>query len=338
MSYGYVSSTKHRTRLFMASAIALLATGSGAQAQVPPTLPFDRIEFSTDRLAEQFYTFTGSPEVDPGHPDGAGGRIGVLIGPQGVFMVDASYAPVTNKVIAAIRRLTSAPIRFLVNTHFHPDHSGGNANIAATGAVLLAQEDVYAELAAAPDLPAFGPRVPERLPIVTYRPGMPATVRLNGEIIELVPVRAAHTAGDTMVRFEKADVIMVGDFYRSYGYPFIDTVDGGTLHGLVEAIETAAQLAGPNTKIVPGHGAIGRRTDLIAQRDMILSVTERVKLLRDRGKTEDEVVEAHPTGRFDASVPGGLSLTGVGPDGITVETSADRFVRSIYQQLSPAAK
>jgi glyoxylase-like metal-dependent hydrolase (beta-lactamase superfamily II) len=322
----------------VASAITLLATGSRAQAQVPPTVQFDRIEFSTDRLAEQFYTLTGSRDVDPGHPDGAGGRIGVLIGPDGVFMVDASYAPVTDKVIAAIRRLSSAPIRFLVNTHFHPDHSGGNAHIAATGALVLAQEDVHAELVLAPDLPGFGDKVPEQLPIVTYRPGMPVTVRLNGETIDLIPVRAAHTAGDTMVRFEKADVIMVGDFYRSFGYPFIDTVDGGTLHGLVAAIETAAQLAGRDTKIVPGHGAIGRRTDLIAQRDLILAVTEKVKLLRDRGKTEDEVVEAHPTGRFDAFVPGGLSLTGVGPDGITVETSADRFVRSIYQQLSPAAK
>jgi glyoxylase-like metal-dependent hydrolase (beta-lactamase superfamily II) len=307
----------------------------------PPTVPFDRIEFSTDRLAERFYTLTGSSDIDPAHPDGAGGRIGVLIGPQGVFMVDASYAPVTDKVIAAIRRLTSAPIRFLVNTHFHFDHSGGNAHIAATGAVLLAREEVRTELeqpVLPPVLPASGPPVPERLPIVTYRLGMPATVRLNGETIDLVPVRAAHTAGDTMIRFENADVIMVGDFYRSFGYPFIDVADGGTLQGLVEAIEAAAQLAGPNTKIVPGHGAIGRRTDLIAQRDMILAVTEQVKALRDRGKTEDEVVAAHPTGRFDAFVPGGLSPAGVGPDGITVETSADRFVRSIYQQLSTAGR
>jgi glyoxylase-like metal-dependent hydrolase (beta-lactamase superfamily II) len=237
--------------------------------------------------------------------------------------------------------LTSAPIRFLVNTHFHFDHSGGNAHIAATGAVLLAREEVRTELeqpVVPPALPASGPQVPERLPVVTYRLGMPATVRLNDETIDPIPVRAAHTAGDTMIWFEHADVIMTGDFYRSFGYPFIDTSNGGTLQGLVQAIEAAAQLAGPSTKIVPGHGAIGRRTDLIVQRDMILSVTEKVKSLRDHGKTEDEVVAAHPTGRFDAFVPGGLSSAGVGPDGITVETSADRFVRSIYQQLSPAAQ
>lgn len=104
-------------------------------------------------------------------------------------------------------------------------------------------------LTSAPILPPFGPKVPERLPTVTYPPGMPATVRLNGETIDLIPVRAAHTAGDTMVRFENADVIMVGDFYRNFGYPFIDTTNGGTLAGLVEALDAAVRLAGPNTKI-----------------------------------------------------------------------------------------
>jgi glyoxylase-like metal-dependent hydrolase (beta-lactamase superfamily II) len=159
--------------------------------------------------------------------------------------------------------------------------------------------------------------------------GDPVKLRVNGEIVDLIPVRAAHTGGDTMVRFENADVIMVGDFYRNYGYPFIDTNNGGTLKGALEALDATMTIAGPNTRLVPGHGTIINRTDIVPYRDMILGVRSRVEQLMAQGKTEQEVVAAKVTAPYDAKVPGGLLPAGAG-------TSADRFVSMVYQQLKSA--
>jgi len=149
---------------------------------------------------------------------------------------------------------------------------------------------------------------------------------MNGETVELIPVRAAHTSGDTMIRFVNADVIMVGDFYRNFGYPFIDVANGGSLKGALEALELTMKIAGPNTKLIPGHGTYIKRTDLIPYRDMILGVQASVQQLIAQGKTEAEVVAARVTTPYDSRVPGGLLPAGNG-------TSADRFVRMVYQQL-----
>jgi glyoxylase-like metal-dependent hydrolase (beta-lactamase superfamily II) len=156
--------------------------------------------------------------------------------------------------------------------------------------------------------------------------GDPVKLRLNGEIVDLIPVRAAHTGGDTMIRFENADVIMIGDFYRNYGYPFIDTNNGGTLKGALEALDETMKLAGPNTRLVPGHGTIINRSDIVPYRDMILSVQAKVQQMIREGKSEDEVVAAKVTAPYDAKVPGGLLPAGAG-------TSADRFVHMVYAQL-----
>jgi glyoxylase-like metal-dependent hydrolase (beta-lactamase superfamily II) len=149
---------------------------------------------------------------------------------------------------------------------------------------------------------------------------------MNGETVELIPVRAAHTGGDTMIRFVNADVIMVGDFYRNFGYPFIDIANGGSLKGALEALDLTMKIAGPNTKLIPGHGTYIKRTDIVPYRDMILGVQSKVQQLIGQGKTEAEVVAAKVTAPYDAKVPGGLLPAGNG-------TSADRFVRMVYQQL-----
>jgi glyoxylase-like metal-dependent hydrolase (beta-lactamase superfamily II) len=147
--------------------------------------------------------------------------------------------------------------------------------------------------------------------------------------VELIPVRAAHTGGDTMIRFVNADVIMVGDFYRNFGYPFIDTTNGGSLKGALEALEQTMKIAGPNTRIVPGHGTFINRNEIIPYRDMILAVQAKVQELINQGKTVEEVLAAKVTAPFDAKVPGGLLPANTGGG-----TTADRFVRMVYAQLT----
>jgi glyoxylase-like metal-dependent hydrolase (beta-lactamase superfamily II) len=270
---------------------------------------------------------SGSAGADPAHEDAAGGRIGILAGPDGIFMVDSQYAQITDKVTAAIRKIGPEPIRFLVNTHVHGDHTAGNANFVKMGALLFAREDLREELSRPPAAGNAGAaRDPARLPVVTYGMGDPVKLRLNGEIVDLIPVRAAHTGGDTMIRFENADVIMIGDFYRNYGYPFIDTNNGGTLKGALEALDLTMKISGPNTKLVPGHGTIINRTDLVPYRDMILAVQAKVQQMINEGKSEQEVLAAKVTAPYDAKVSGGLLPAGAG-------TSADRFVRMVYAQL-----
>jgi cyclase len=308
-------------------AVATFAVSWSASAQ-GQGIDYAKIEILTEKLAPNLYLLSGSAGADPGHEDAAGGRIGVLAGPDGIFMVDAQYAQLSDKVVAAIRKISAEPIRFLVNTHVHPDHTGGNANFVKLGALLFAREELREELLRPPASVAAGTpaRDPARLPVVTYGMGDPVKLRLNGETIDLIPVRAAHTGGDTMIRFENADVIMIGDFYRNYGYPFIDTNNGGTLKGALEALDATMKIAGPNTRLVPGHGTIINRTDIIPYRDMILAVQASVQQMIGQGKSLQEVLAAKVTAPYDAKVPGGLSPAGAG-------TSADRFVGMVYSQL-----
>jgi cyclase len=309
--------------------VATVAVSLNAWAQ-GQGIDYAKIEILTEKIAPNLYMLTGSAGADPGHQDAAGGRIGVLAGPDGIFMVDAQYAQISDKVVAAIRKISSEPIRFLVNTHVHGDHTAGNANFVKMGALLFAREELREEMLRPPAPSAAGgpapARDPARLPIVTYGMGDPVKLRVNGEIVDLIPVRAAHTGGDTMIRFENADVIMIGDFYRNYGYPFIDTNNGGTLKGALEGLDATMKLAGPNTRLIPGHGTIIYRMDIVPYRDMILGVQAKVQQMIGEGKSEQEVLAAKVTAPYDAKVPGGLLPAGAG-------TSADRFVSMVYSQL-----
>jgi len=290
-------------------------------------IEYAKIEILTEKIAPNLYILSGSAGADPGHEDAAGGRIGVLAGPDGIFMVDAQYAQISDKVLAAIRKISPEPIRFLVNTHVHGDHTAGNANFVKMGALLFAREELREEMLRPPAQPGASPaRDPARLPVVTYGMGDPIKLRLNGEIVDLIPVRAAHTGGDTMIRFENADVIMIGDFYRNYGYPFVDTTNGGTLKGVLEALDETMKLAGANTRLIPGHGSIIHQTDIVPYRDMILDIQAKVQKMIDEGKSQQEVLAAKVTAPYDAKVPGGLLPAGAG-------TSADRFVGMMYSQL-----
>jgi len=308
--------------------VVCVAAAIPATTRAQTGIQYDKIEIKTDKVAPNLYMLSGSENVDPGHPDGAGGRIGVLAGPDGIFMVDAQYLQIGDKVLAAIKRIDPGPIRFLVNTHIHGDHTAGNATFANTGPVSVARVELREGMARPPaaNAPATA-RDPARLPVTTYGMGDPVRFRMNRETIELIPVRAAHTGGDTIVRFVNADVIMIGDFYRNFGYPFIDTANGGSLKGALEGLDLTMKIAGPNTRLIPGHGTYINRTDIVPYRDMMLAVQARVQQLIAQGKTLQETLAAKVTAPYDAKVPGGLLPAGA------AGTSADRFVSMVYSQL-----
>jgi glyoxylase-like metal-dependent hydrolase (beta-lactamase superfamily II) len=315
-------------RQFLLAALAAVALSTSAWAQGPGT-DFSKIDITAEKIASNLYMLSGSAGLDPGHQDAAGGRIGVLAGPDGIFMVDAQYGQLMDKVLAAIRQISPAPIRFLANTHVHIDHTGGNANFAKMGVTIFAREELREELLHPPALANGNPapaRDPASLPVVTYGLGTPVKIHMDGEIVDLIPVRAAHTGGDTMIRFENANAIMIGDFYRNYGYPYIDTNNGGSLKGALEALDATMKLASPDTKLIPGHGTIIHKTDLIPYRDMILAVQAKVQQMIAQGKTREEVLAAKVTAPYDSKVPGGLLPAGAG-------TSADRFVGMVYLEL-----
>src|SRR6201996_5506485 len=199
---------------FAAVTITALAVAQG------PGINYAKVQFIPQQLAPNVYILTGSPGADAGHPEAAGGRIGVLAGPEGVLMVDATYAPLSDKLVAAVKKINPGPIRFLIDTHYHPDHTGGNPNIAKQGTLIFAREEVRQALITPPPpavLAAVGDAAswtdPARLPIVTYGANSTVTIHLDGETVDLIALPSGHTNGDTMIRFEKANVIMIGDFY-----------------------------------------------------------------------------------------------------------------------------
>jgi glyoxylase-like metal-dependent hydrolase (beta-lactamase superfamily II) len=303
------------TRTF--SSFAAAAGLAGALTVAMPAAPraqgqpdYSQVQIKTTKLAGNVYTL-----------DGQGGTIGVLPGPDGVFMVDAQFAPLSQKIMAAIKQISEGRIRFLVNTHVHGDHTGGNENFGKAGATILARENLRTRLEH-PSPGANGapgvPTPPAGLPMITY--DAPLTVRMNGEEIRLIPAPKAHTDGDTFVKFVNADVIMTGDFYRSIQFPNIDRANGGSLPGLIDALNAVIANAGPNTKIVPGHGPVVDRAAVTAHRDMVIAIRDKVATLVREGKTQEQVVAAKPTADYDAKVQ-------------QPAATGDRFVGQLYAEL-----
>jgi len=271
---------------------------------------FSKVEIKTTKISNNFYTLEGS-----------GGMIGVLVGPDGVFMVDTQYAPLTDKLVAAIKAITPQPIKFVVNTHQHPDHTGGNENFAKLGATLLSRDQLRFRLAHPAPGANGAPATPApalALPKVTY--DTTVTFHMNDEDIELILVRSAHTDGDTMVRFVKNDVIMSGDFYRSIQFPNIDRANGGSMNGMLAGLGQLIGSAGPATKIIPGHGTTVDRAAVTAHRDMMLAVRDRIAPMVQQGKTLAEVVASKPLGTYEASIK-------------EAGTTGERFIGQIYAEL-----
>jgi len=287
----------------MLAALAVVAISANLQAQGQQD--FSKVEIKTNKVSNNFYTL-----------DGQGGTIGVLTGPDGVFQVDGQFAPLSEKIAAAIRQISNGnTAKFLVNTHVHGDHTGGNENFAKMGATILARTELRDRLAMTPNTP------PMALPKITY--DNQVVLHMDGETIELIPIRRAHTDGDTLVHFVNNDILMTGDYYRSLGYPNIDRMNGGSFDGMARGLAITASLAGPNTKIIPGHGATVDRNAVMAQRDLMLVIRDRVAKLIQQGKSQEEVLAAKVTSDYDSKV------TGVG-------TTGDRFIGQVYAELKAA--
>jgi glyoxylase-like metal-dependent hydrolase (beta-lactamase superfamily II) len=288
-------------RAFLAAASFLMAASAFAQGGQD----FSKVEIKTTKLSDKFYTLEGS-----------GGMIGILTGPDGVFMVDTQYAPLSDKIAAAVKKVSTGPIKFIVDTHVHGDHTGGNENFAKMGAVLFSREQLRARLAK----PAGNAPAPSAaaLPVVTY--DGPVTIHMNGETVELIPIRVAHTDGDTLVRFPEEDILMTGDYYRSLGYPNIDRANGGTLNGLLEGLNTTVSLAGPKTRIIPGHGAMVDRTAVMAHRDMVIALRDRVAQMIKQGNNAQAIIASKPTADYDAKIE-------------QASQTSERFINQLYAEL-----
>src|SRR3989442_5506234 len=282
------------------AAMALMAVF--VYAQQPDS---SKVEIKTTKLANNFYTL-----------EGQGGTIGILTGPDGIFMVDTQFAPLSEKIAAAVKKVSNAPVKFIVNTHVHGDHTGGNENFAKMGAVLFSRDQLRARLARPAGNAAAAPAA--ALPTVTY--DGPVTFHMNGEDVQLIPIRAAHTDGDTLVRFPGLDILMTGDYYRSLGYPNIDRANGGSLNGMLEGLGTTIGRAGPNTKIIPGHGPMVDRSAVIEHRDMILAIRDRVRDMVRAGKTAKEIIAAKPTADYDSKVE-------------QAAMTSERFINQLYAEL-----
>ena len=249
-----------------------------------------KVEITTTKLAEGLHVLFG-----------AGGNIGVSSGKDGVFIIDDQYAPMTSKIKAAVAGITDKPIRFVLNTHWHGDHTGGNENLGGAGSIIVAHENVRKRMSVEQFLEAFNERVPASpaaaLPVVTYADSV--SFHLNGEEMHCFHLPPAHTDGDSVVHFKKANVIHTGDLFFNGLYPFIDASTGGSVDGMINAADKVLALANDATQIIPGHGPMAKKADLVAFRAMLAGVRDKMKPLVTAGKTLAEVQAAKPTRAFD---------------------------------------
>jgi glyoxylase-like metal-dependent hydrolase (beta-lactamase superfamily II) len=259
---------------------------------------------------------SGWPRIDPAKVEiratkvaggvwmlvGLGGNIGVSAGEDGVFVVDDQFAPLGPKIREAIAQISGKPLRFVLNTHWHGDHTGGNEPMAEAGALIVAQDNVRRRMSVDQFLEVFGgqkvPAAPlKALPVVTF--SQEVTFHLNGDEIHVSHVRTAHTDGDVIVHFRRANVVHTGDVFLHGSYPIIDYSTGGTVDGSIAGLARVLQLANADTKIIPGHGPLADRAAVQAAHDMLVKVRERVAELVAQGKTLEEVQAAKPTKDFD---------------------------------------
>lgn len=258
---------------------------------------------------------------------GSGGNIGVSSGEDGVLIVDDQYAPLTEKIKAAVAAIDGDPIRFVVNTHWHGDHTGGNENMGGAGSVIVAHENVRRRMSTEQVQEFFKRTTPpspkKALPVVTFTDEV--TIHWNGDDLHVFHVNPAHTDGDSIIHWTKANVFHMGDLFFSGGFPFIDLDSGGNVDGVIAAADQVAALANEGSKIIPGHGPLGTKKDLVAYRDMLKTIRGRIQTQVTAGKSLDEVKASQPTKDWDETLGKGF-------------INGERLTEFVYNSLKGKAK
>jgi cyclase len=251
---------------------------------------FEKVQVTTTPVAEGVYMLAG-----------AGGNMGLSAGADGVFLIDDEYAPLTAKIKEAVAAISDKPIRFILNTHWHGDHTGGNKDMGEAGVLIIAHENVRVRMSTEQFIEAFklkvAPAPLKGLPLVTFDSAV--TLHMNGDEIHAQHLPPAHTDGDSIISFRHANVLHAGDLFFNGTYPFIDTSSGGSLEGMIADADKILTMVDDHTKIIPGHGPLGDRASFKAFRDMLAGVRDRVKPLVRAGKTLQEVIAAKPSQEWD---------------------------------------
>jgi cyclase len=304
--------------------ILLLAGAVAAQQQppappaAPPPVDFSKVEIKTTDLGDNVYMLEGQISGS------IGGNITVAVAKTGIIMVDGQFAPLHDKIKAAISAISNLPIKYLINTHFHGDHTGGNEGFAKGGAIIVADINVKNRLAEGTSNGLTGVKTPPAaagsLPAKTYAGGV-LKVRLPGRVADLKHIANAHTDGDTYVWFKTANVLSTGDTFTNGRYPNIDFANGGNIKGMIAAADAYLKLTNAKTRIVPGHGPIADKAALTEYRSMLVTARDRMAALVKAGKSEDDVVAAKPFADLDKKWA-------------PTELASKNFIRVVYHSLA----
>jgi glyoxylase-like metal-dependent hydrolase (beta-lactamase superfamily II) len=282
-----------------------------AAAQQPD---LSKVDVKTTKLGDGIYMLSG-----------AGGNLGLSVGEDAVFLVDDELAPLTEKIKAAIAAISDKPVRFVLNTHWHLDHTGGNENLGQGGALIVAHDNVRKRMSVDHFIKDLNMKIQASpkvaLPVITFAES--ATFHINGDEIHAVHVPPAHTDGDSVVHFRKSNVLHLGDTFFNGSYPFFDMSTGGSFDGMIAAAEKALSMCDASTKIIPGHGPLADKKALETYLSVLRTIRDRVKKLVDAGKTVDEAIKAKPLADFDATWGKGF-------------LQPEQFLRLVHASLSGA--
>jgi len=307
--YNFSHRNTNLLKLLICSSLACLISISLSAPTVAQSM--EDIEIKVEKVSDGIYMLIGQ-----------GGNIGLSIGDDGAFVIDDQFAPLTDKILSAISTVTDKPVKFVINTHWHGDHSGGNEPMAESGAIIVAHDNVRTRLMA--DRPAMGNRpaspgaTGKALPVVTFKDGV--TFHWNSQTVDVKHVLPSHTDGDSLVIFKPANVIHSGDVFPNSGYPYIDAGSGGNIHGFVANARTLLGLMDEETLVIPGHGPVTNKAQVEKFLEVLELAIQRIGDLKNQGKTVEEIQALKPMVEFDAEWGQGFM-------------NPDNFIAGVYNTL-----